>query len=76
VLAVESTAAGLSVLMIAATPVIGAHYMIDVFGGVALAVASIWAAKLYLERLGRSPGSAAAAQASPSWQPGLGVEPQ
>jgi hypothetical protein len=29
-------AAALNLLMIAATPVIGAHYMIDVFGGVAL----------------------------------------
>ena len=34
-------AAALNLLMIAATPVIGAHYMIDVFGGVALAAISI-----------------------------------
>jgi membrane-associated phospholipid phosphatase len=32
-------------LMLAATPVIGGHYMIDVIGGVALAAASILAAK-------------------------------
>jgi hypothetical protein len=31
--------------MMASTPVIGAHYMIDVFGGVALAVIGIWLAK-------------------------------
>lgn len=44
-------AACLNLLMIAATPVIGAHYMVDVIGGVGLAAASIWAAKLYLDRL-------------------------
>jgi len=41
-------AAALSLSMIAATPVIGAHYIIDVAAGVALAAASIWAAKFYL----------------------------
>jgi len=35
----------LNLLMMASTPVIGAHYMIDVFGGVALAVVGIWLAK-------------------------------
>jgi membrane-associated phospholipid phosphatase len=38
-------AAVLNVLMIIATPVIGAHYMIDVIGGVVLAVVSIRIAK-------------------------------
>jgi membrane-associated phospholipid phosphatase len=38
-------AAAMNVLMIVSTPVIGAHYVIDVIGGVALAVVSIWAAK-------------------------------
>ena len=38
-------AVALNLLMIASTPVIGAHYMIDVFGGVALAVVGIWLAK-------------------------------
>lgn len=52
-------AAALNLLMIAATPVIGAHYMIDVIGGVALAAASIFAAKLYLERLSLSQSGAA-----------------
>jgi membrane-associated phospholipid phosphatase len=35
----------MNVLMIIATPVIGAHYVIDVIGGIALAMVSIWAAK-------------------------------
>jgi membrane-associated phospholipid phosphatase len=38
-------ALGLNAMMIAATPVIGAHYMIDVIGGVVLAAASIIAAR-------------------------------
>ena len=38
-------AVALNLLMIASTPVIGAHYMIDVFGGVVLAVIGIWLAK-------------------------------
>ncbi|MEK9283870.1 MULTISPECIES: phosphatase PAP2 family protein [unclassified Bradyrhizobium] len=64
-------AAALNLLMIAATPVIGAHYMIDVFGGIALAAASILAAKLYLERFGRSPQASAPSAASPVWRPSL-----
>jgi membrane-associated phospholipid phosphatase len=67
---VGGIAAALNLLMIAATPVIGAHYMIDVFAGVALAAASIWAAKLYVERLGRP--SPALPLPAPSWQPHLG----
>jgi membrane-associated phospholipid phosphatase len=42
-------AAALNLLMIAATPVIGAHYMIDVFGGVALAAISVLLGKYFLE---------------------------
>jgi membrane-associated phospholipid phosphatase len=48
--------------MIAATPVIGAHYMIDVIGGVAVAAGSILLAK-YLFRIHASV-SAADAKAS------------
>ncbi len=66
-------AAALNLLMIAATPVIGAHYMIDVFGGIALAATSIWAANAYLERISRSPRVAAT---QPSWEPNFGIEPQ
>lgn len=62
-------AAALNLLMIAATPVIGAHYLVDVAGGIAVAAASIWVTKFYVERLGRtSPVSAARA---PVWQPSL-----
>jgi membrane-associated phospholipid phosphatase len=68
--------AALYSLMIAATPAIGAHYMIDVIGGVGLAAASIWAATLYLERLRRLSQASAAAKAWPSWQPQIGIEPQ
>jgi membrane-associated phospholipid phosphatase len=63
-------AAALNLLMIAATPVIGAHYIIDVAGGIAVAAASIWAAKFYLEWLGRTSRDVAK-DASPAWQPGL-----
>lgn len=71
---VGGIAAALNGLMIAATPVIGAHYMVDVFGGAALAAASIWVAKRYLERLGHP--SASAAHPAASWQPHLGISPQ
>ena len=64
-------AAALNLLMIAATPVIGAHYIVDVAGGIAVAAASIWAAKAYLEWMSRA-ASDAAKGASPVWQPGLG----
>jgi membrane-associated phospholipid phosphatase len=37
----SSVAIGINVLMIAATPVVGAHYVIDVIAGVALAAGSI-----------------------------------
>ena len=47
-------AAVLNLLMIAATPVIGAHYMIDVFGGVALAAISILLGKYFLETVAPS----------------------
>jgi membrane-associated phospholipid phosphatase len=46
---VGGLAAALNLLMIAATPVIGAHYMIDVFGGVALAAISILLGKYFLD---------------------------
>ncbi|OAF08399.1 hypothetical protein AYJ54_14990 [Bradyrhizobium centrolobii] len=64
-------AAALNLLMIAATPVIGAHYMIDVIGGVALAAASILAAKFYLGWLGRASRHSATSSPSPVWQPSL-----
>lgn len=62
-------AAALNVLMIAATPAIGAHYLIDVFGGIALAAASIWVTKFYVARLGRTARMPAAR--APVWQPSL-----
>jgi membrane-associated phospholipid phosphatase len=43
-------AAAMNVWMIIATPVIGAHYVIDVIGGVALAVVSIHAASYCRDR--------------------------
>ncbi|MDA9438102.1 hypothetical protein XH98_02995 [Bradyrhizobium sp. CCBAU 51745] len=61
-------AAALNLMMIAATPVIGAHYIVDVAGGVALAAASIWAAKAYLAWTNRS----ARVPAAPAvWLPSL-----
>jgi len=64
-------AAALNLLMIAATPVIGAHYVIDVAGGIAVAAASIWTAKFYLEWQRRAQQTSAAPAPSPVWQPGL-----
>lgn len=43
-----SLAIATNVLMLAATPVIGAHYMVDVIGGVLLAAGSIMVANRYL----------------------------
>ncbi|WP_298880743.1 phosphatase PAP2 family protein [uncultured Bradyrhizobium sp.] len=61
-------AAALNLMMIAAAPVIGAHYIIDVAGGIALAAGSIWAAKAYLAWM----SSAAQVSAAPAtWQPSL-----
>lgn len=62
-------AAALNLLMIAATPVIGAHYLIDVAGGIAVGAASIWAVKFYLEWLGRA--ARVSDVSSPAWQPSL-----
>ncbi|CAN7667709.1 phosphatase PAP2 family protein [Bradyrhizobium sp. LjRoot220] len=45
---VGGAAVVLNLLMVASTPVIGAHYMIDLFGGVALAVVGICLAKYAL----------------------------
>jgi membrane-associated phospholipid phosphatase len=60
----RSAAIGINVLMIAATPVIGAHYIIDVIAGVALAAGSILLTK-HLFRIHAS-RSAAGAEASSS----------
>ncbi|MHB0769912.1 phosphatase PAP2 family protein [Bradyrhizobium sp. 5.13L] len=54
-------AAALNLLMIAATPVVGAHYIVDVAAGIALATAAIWAAKLHLDRSRAACGLAAPA---------------
>ncbi|RXT35266.1 phosphatase PAP2 family protein [Bradyrhizobium betae] len=64
-------AAALNMLMIAATPVIGAHYLIDVVGGIAVAAASIWVTKFYVARLGRTSAVSAAPAPAPVWQPSL-----
>jgi len=64
-------AAALNALMIAATPAIGAHYLIDVAGGIALAAASIWVTKFCVERLGRAAPASATPALSPVWQTSL-----
>ncbi|MCG2640966.1 phosphatase PAP2 family protein [Bradyrhizobium sp. GCM10023182] len=68
---IGGAAAALNLMMIAATPVIGAHYIVDVAGGVALAAASIWAAKAYLEWMNRTARVSAAPATSAVWQPSL-----
>jgi membrane-associated phospholipid phosphatase len=62
-------AAALNLLMIAATPVIGAHYIVDVAAGIALAIGSICAAKAYLEWMNRTAQDSPTP--SPAWQPSL-----
>ena len=57
-------AAALNLLMIAATPVIGAHYMIDIFGGIALAAISILLGKYFLEAVAPSSATQAAQPAA------------
>jgi PAP2 superfamily len=42
-----------NVIMVIATPVHGGHYFIDVFAGVAIAIASIWAALAIRRAVGR-----------------------
>jgi membrane-associated phospholipid phosphatase len=69
-------AVALNMLMIAATPVIGAHYMIDVIGGVALAAFSILLAKYCLDILAPSPAELGQADPVESWRPRLGIESQ
>jgi hypothetical protein len=68
----RSATIGIYALMIAATPVIGAHYMIDVFGGVALAAGSILLAK-YLFRIFSSSAAEAAARLSAQTVPQLAL---
>jgi len=62
-------AVALNLLMIAATPVIGAHYMIDVFGGVALAAISIFLGKYFMDTVAPSSSTAQAAQPAPALLP-------
>ena len=64
-------AAALNLLMIASTPVIGAHYMIDVFGGVALAVISILLGKYFLEAAMPASATAQAGQRPTALVPAL-----
>jgi len=64
-------AAALNLMMIAATPVIGAHYIVDVAGGIALAAGSIFAAKAYLEWMGGTARVSAAPAAPAVWRPSL-----
>jgi membrane-associated phospholipid phosphatase len=44
-------ALALNLAMIASTPIEGAHYFIDIFGGILVAVAAIWCAGVLLPRL-------------------------
>ncbi|MBV8926793.1 MAG: phosphatase PAP2 family protein [Bradyrhizobium sp.] len=60
-------ATAMNVLMIAATPVIGAHYLVDVIGGILLAVGSIMLANRYHAFL--------LAATSPARSPALNARP-
>jgi membrane-associated phospholipid phosphatase len=50
----------LNTVMLAATPIDGAHYLIDVLAGVAVAVLSLLAAWVVVARAGRAPARLAA----------------
>lgn len=67
-----SLSIAMNVLMIAATPVIGAHYMIDVIGGIVLAAGSITFAKYFLDMMASRDGAQRAS--SKSWQIQLGLD--
>jgi membrane-associated phospholipid phosphatase len=73
----RSATTGINALMIASTPVIGAHYAIDVIGGVVVAAASIVAAKYFFRVLAsRNSADVRASLASKtSPQLALGSEP-
>lgn len=62
---------GMNTLMIAATPTIGAHYMIDVIGGVVVAAASIIAVKYCHSQIAgkRAGDEKLQPQTQISWQP-------
>jgi membrane-associated phospholipid phosphatase len=62
-----SLSVAMNVLMIAATPVIGAHYMIDVIDGIALAAGSILLAKRYLAVMISTRHRAGHRRWSPGW---------
>jgi membrane-associated phospholipid phosphatase len=61
-----SLSIAMNVLMIAATPVIGAHYMIDVIGGILLAAVSIMLVNRYLAFM-LAAGEPAQASALKAW---------
>ena len=62
-------AAFLNAAMLAATPVVGAHYLIDVFGGIAVALASIALAKRFAASMERDPARASFAISAAASQP-------
>jgi len=66
-----AVAAVMNILMILSTPVIGAHYVIDVIGGIVLAVAAIWAAKRCRDAVARE--AARAGRMPP--QPQVSLQP-
>ena len=53
--------AGLNMLMLAATPIDGSHYFIDVFAGIAIAIVCLLAARALVARLAAHPAPAKAA---------------
>jgi membrane-associated phospholipid phosphatase len=67
-------AVALNLLMIAATPVTGAHYMIDVFGGIALAAISIFAGKYFMDALAPSQSKAHDTQPASALSPAATVD--
>jgi membrane-associated phospholipid phosphatase len=52
----------LNIIMLAATPIDGAHYLVDVIAGVAIAMVSLFAARAVATWAGRSPAPVAASK--------------
>jgi len=60
---------GVNVLMLAATPIDGSHYLIDILAGIAIAIVSLYAARALVARLAAHPGLGLAAAPPPAGLP-------
>ncbi len=64
----------LNTLMLAATPIDGAHYLTDILAGVAVAVAALVAARALVARFAAQPDTAASPAAGGAGAPGVAAQ--